>query len=151
MYAYPYSRILGVPTGQARSIFDPAQTRPAYVGWKEDWPETDRQRQLVESVLGWGGDRVCLVGFGLSLELGLSTQPVYPTNPPESEPKTAQTSTPTIGGGSSPTKPDAFRSVGSFPLPKPKQPNPIINPETSDDIRRFFDENIQNPMIFEAI
>ena len=55
--------------GRVRSIFDPAQTRPAGVGWKEEWPETDRRRQLVKLVLGSIGDRVCLVGFGSSLEL----------------------------------------------------------------------------------
>ena len=85
------------------------------------------------------------------LKLGLSTQPVYLTNPFEPEPKIVQTDTPTVSCGSSPTKPDAFRSVGGFSLPKPEQPDPIINPETSGDIRRFFDENIQNPAIFEAI
>ena len=88
------------------------------------------------------------------VSLGLSTQPVYPTNPnnpPELEPKTARTNTPTVGGGSPPTEPDAFRSVGGFPLLKPEQPDPIINPETPNDIQRFFDENIQNPTIFEVI
>ena len=86
--------------------------------------------------------------------LGLFTQPVYstnPSNPPEPEPKTAQTDTSTVGGESSPTEPDAFESVGGFPLPKPEQPDPIIYPETSGDIRRFFGENIQNPAIFEVI
>ena len=83
--------------------------------------------------------------------LGLSTQPVYSTNPPELEPKTAQTDTSTVGGRSLPMKPDAFGLVGGFPLPKPEQPDLIINPETFDDIRRFFDENIQNPVIFEVI
>ena len=77
-----------------------------------------------------------------TLTLRLSTLPVYPSNPPEPEPKTVQTDTPTVGGESPPMKPNAFESVGGFPLPKPEQPNPIINPETSDDIRRFFDENI---------
>ena len=87
-------------------------------------------------------------------QLGLSTQPVYSTNPnnsPEPKPKTAQTDTPTVGGGSPPTEPDAFGSVGGFPLPKPEQPDPIINPETPGDIRRFIDENIQNSAIFEVI
>ena len=83
--------------------------------------------------------------------LGLSTQPVYPTNLPEPKPKTAQTDTSTVGGGSPPTKPNAFGSVGGFPLPKLEQPNSIINLETFGDIWRFFDENIQNPAIFEAI
>ena len=50
-----------------------------------------------------------------------------------------------------PAEPDAFKLVGGFPLPKPKQLDPIINPETSGDIRRFFDENIQNAAIFEVI
>ena len=63
--------------------------------------------------------------------LGLSTQPVYSTNPPEPEPKTAQTDTSTVGGRSLPMKPDAFGLVGGFPLPKPEQPDLIINPETS--------------------
>ena len=86
--------------------------------------------------------------------LGLSTQPVYPTNPTnqlEPEPKTAQTDTSMVGDGSPPTKPDAFGSVGGFPTPKPEQPDPIINPETFGDIRRFFNENIQNLAIFETI
>ena len=74
-----------------------------------------------------------------------------PDQPTRARTENTQTDTPTVGGGSPPTKPDAFRSVGDFPLPKPEQPDPIINPETSGDIRRFFDENIQNPAIFEAI
>ena len=86
-----------------------------------------------------------------TLTLRLSTLPVYPSNPPEPEPKIVQTDTPTVGCGLPPTKPDAFGLVGGFPLPKPEQLNPIINPKTSSDIRRFFNENIQNLVIFETI
>ena len=86
-----------------------------------------------------------------TLTLRLSTLPVYPSNPPEPEPKIARTDTPTVGDGSPPTELDAFGLVGGFPLPKPEQPDPIINLETSDDIQRSFNENIQNPMIFEVI
>ena len=43
---------LGVSTGRAGSVFDPAQTQPAGNGWTEEWPETNRRRQLVGMVLG---------------------------------------------------------------------------------------------------
>ena len=86
-----------------------------------------------------------------TLTLRLSTLPVYPSNPPESELKTARTDTLTVGGRSPPTELDTFGLVSSFPLPKHKQPDLIINPETSGDIRRSFNENIQNPMIFKVI
>ena len=82
-------------------------------------------------------------------QLGLSTQPVYPSNPPQPEPKTARTDTPMVGGGWPPLELDAFRSVGRFPLPKPEQPDLIINPETSNDIRRIFDKNLQRPAVLE--
>ena len=49
-------------TGWAGSIFDLARTRPAGVGWTEECLETDRRRQLIGSVLGSGGDRVCSGG-----------------------------------------------------------------------------------------
>ena len=61
--------ILGVSTGRAGSVFDPARTRPSGGGWKNEWPESNRWRQSVELFLGSGGGRVCLVGFRLSLEL----------------------------------------------------------------------------------
>ena len=48
--------------GWAESVFDPAQTQPADVGWTEEWLETDHQRQSVGSILGSGGDRVCSGG-----------------------------------------------------------------------------------------
>lgn len=79
----------------------------------------------------------------------MSTQPVYPSNPPELESKIAKTDTSMVGGGWPPTKPDAFGLIGGFPLPKPEQLDPIINPETFGDIQRIFDENLQRPAVLK--
>ena len=84
-------------------------------------------------------------------QLGLSTQPVYPSNLPESELETARTDTPMVGGGWPPSELDAFGSVGGFPLPKPEQPDLIINPETSGDIRRIFDKTYEDRRYWSSL
>ena len=56
-----------------------------------------------------------------------------------------------VSGGLLPTEPDAFGSVGGFPLLKPEQSDLIIKPKTSSNIRRFFDENIQKSAIFGVL
>ena len=61
--------LLGMSTGWAESVFDPTWTRPAGVEWTEEWPEIDRRRQLVRSVLGSNGDQVCSGGDQVIAEL----------------------------------------------------------------------------------
>ena len=61
--------LLGMSTSWAESVFDPTWTRPADVGWTEEWPEIDRRRQSVRLVLGSSGDRVCSSGDQVIAEL----------------------------------------------------------------------------------
>ena len=46
--------ILGLFTGQAKSVLDLARTRTIGVGWRMEGPKTNYQRQSIESILGLG-------------------------------------------------------------------------------------------------
>ena len=61
--------ILGLFTGQARLVLDSARTRPVGVGWRTEGPETNYQRQSVESISGLGGARVGSVSGKVRWEL----------------------------------------------------------------------------------
>ena len=61
--------ILGLFTGQARSVLDSARTWPVSIGWRTEGPETNYQRQLVESISSLGGARVGLVNGKARWEL----------------------------------------------------------------------------------
>ena len=54
--------------------FKPTPTQSASVGWKAEGPETDRQHQSIESVLGLNGAQVGLVGGGSRWSLQMTLE-----------------------------------------------------------------------------
>ena len=85
------------------------------------------------------------VGLGWTFcnpPLGVSTQPNDPLNLPETDRPPPEPINPIVAGGSPPTGPDPFGSIGEFPPQKPKPPDPTIKSKNSDKIQRFSNKEL---------
>ena len=84
-------------------------------------------------------------------KIGVSKGPHHSTNPPdppETERPSPEPTNPMVGGGSPPTEPEPFGSVGGFPPQKLEPPDSTITSTTSSDIQRFSNKKWQIPAIF---
>ena len=81
----------------------------------------------------------------------MSTAPHHSTNPLdllETDRPSPKPTNPIVGGGSPPTEPKPFGSVGGFSPQKPEPPDPTIISTTFSDIQRFSNKNWQISVMF---